>query len=72
MKAWLALVWDDKAEARAIARMEFRRFVAELIAIPTQVVATGRRIVLRFLAAARWVPSLLRAHQRLRRSAVAT
>lgn len=72
LKAWLALVWDDKAEARAIARMEFRRFVAELIAIPTQVVATGRRIVLRFLAAARWVPSLLRAHQRLRRSAVAT
>lgn len=63
IKAWFALLlpasprWRDKHEAERdeILRMEFRTFLNRLILVPVQVVRTGRRLVLRFLA---WRPEL--------------
>ena len=67
LKAWVGLLWPDEKEGEEIRRMEFRRFVACLIAIPCQVVKTGRRIVHRFLAFNRWLASAFEAHQRFKR-----
>ncbi len=47
--------------------MEFRRFVASIIAIPCQIVRTGRRIVLRVLAYSAWLDALFRAHAYIKR-----
>ena len=63
LKAWMALSipvdgrWRDKhqAEREEWLRMDFRTFVNSVINVPAQVVRTGRRLVLRFLA---WRPQL--------------
>jgi hypothetical protein len=63
IKAWCGLMlpisprWrmQHEADRERILRMEFRTFLAELIAVPAQIVRTGRRIVYRLLA---WRPSL--------------
>jgi hypothetical protein len=63
LKAWMALSlpvltrWADKhcAQRDAWLRMEYRTFVNAVINIPAQVVRTGRRLVLRFVA---WRPQL--------------
>lgn len=63
LKAWFALLipvhgrWREQHEAERsqVLRMEFRTFVSALIAIPAQVVCSGRRIILRVLT---WKPML--------------
>lgn len=50
LKAWLSIAAPQSALTRAIRRMEFRRFLNLVMLIPTQVVTTGRRVVLRLLA----------------------
>lgn len=63
LKAWVALWppidprWRKKheAERRALLRMDFRTFINQLVATPAQVLRTGRRLVVRFLA---WRPQL--------------
>ncbi len=67
VKAWMAQLWPDREQGEQLRRMEFRRFVASIIAIPCQVVRTGRRIVHRFLAYSDWLEAIFRAHARFRR-----
>jgi len=63
LKAWFALLlpsaprWraQHDAERDMVLRMEFRTFLNRLMLVPAQVVRTGRRLVLRFLA---WRPEL--------------
>jgi hypothetical protein len=63
LKAWFALLlpvsprWREKheAERQTVLRMEFRTFLNRFILVPAQLVRTGRRLVLRFLA---WRPDL--------------
>jgi hypothetical protein len=53
MKAWLALQLPENgkraAVRRDVLRMEFRRFLNEVIHIPCQIISTGRRIIYRIL-----------------------
>ena len=67
LKAWIAQLWPDREQGEELRRMEFRRFVAGIIAIPCQVVRTGRHIVHRFLAYSGWLEAIFRAHTRFRR-----
>ena len=67
LKAWVGLLWPDKDGGEEIRRMEFRRFVASLIAIPCQVVSSGRRIVHRFLTFNPWLDAVFKAHQEFKR-----
>ena len=69
LKAWCGLMLPvaggrqrsvHEREKRDIVRMEFKRFVVNLIRLPCQVLRTGRRLVLRFLAYNPWQPALLR------------
>ena len=67
LKAWIAQLWPDRDQGEDLRRMEFRRFVASVIAIPCQIVLTGRRIVHRFLAYSSWIEAIFRAHARFKR-----
>jgi len=57
LKAWAALIlpvdnrWQEKhsEERLALLRMDFRTFLNALIAVPVQIIKTGRRIIYRFL-----------------------
>ena len=61
LKAWMALLlpvhppWKVKhlAERNKLLRMEFRTFINAFIAVPCQIIKTGRRFVYRLLA---WNP----------------
>ncbi len=49
LKAWYGLVTRARNVRRDILRMEFKRFVANFVQIPCQIVRTGRRLVYRIL-----------------------
>ena len=67
LKAWIAQLWPHREQGEDLRSMEFRRFVADIIAIPCQVVRTGRHIVHRFLAYSSWLDAVFRAHTRFKR-----
>ena len=69
LKAWWGLmlpVANGRAKAaherekRDVVRMEFKRFVTNLIRLPCQILRTGRRLVYRLLSYNPWQPALLR------------
>jgi len=71
LKAWFGLMLPAEAkrhdardrqeqQQRDIVKMEFKRFVANLIRLPCQVIRTGRRLVLRLLSYNPWQETLLR------------
>lgn len=71
LKAWAGLLLPRELGARAILRMEFRRFLQEVVLLPTQILHSGRRLIFRLLAVNRWVPLLLEGTQRLQRRCLA-
>jgi len=66
---WIALLlpengpWKKKRaeEKKAVLRMNFRTFVSTFMLVPTQVVSTARRVVLRLLAWNPWQQVFFRA-----------
>jgi Transposase DDE domain group 1 len=67
LKAWLALLQPRAAEGRLLLTLEFKRFLAEVVLLPCQVVRAGRRLVYRLLQWNPWVDVLCRAVEGLRR-----
>lgn len=67
LKAWAGLLLPEELGAREIQKMEFRRFLDEIILLPAQILRSGRRLIFRLLAVNRWVPLLLEGTQRLKR-----
>lgn len=69
LKAWTALLLPDggrwqkkhRAEKEELLRMEFKKFVNQLILIPAQIVRTGRRILFRLMAWRRQLSVFVRA-----------
>lgn len=59
LKAWTALILPEPLGARTILKMEFRRFLNEIILLPCQILRSGRRLIFRLLAINDWVPLLL-------------
>ncbi len=74
IKAWLALMlpvhgrWRDKHthERETLLKMEFRTFVQAIMAVPAQIIMTGRRTVFRLLAWSPWQPVFFRLVDALR------
>jgi hypothetical protein len=69
LKAWWGLMLPVGAgrakatherEKRDVVRMEFKRFVTNLVRLPCQILRTGRRLVYRLLSYNPWQPALLR------------
>lgn len=67
IKAWAGLLLPKPLGARSILRMEFRRFLNELILLPCQILNSGRRLIFRLLAVNDWVPLLLEGTEQLQR-----
>ena len=73
-KAWFALLlrqdgrWAAKyqSEKQAVLKMEFKTFRNAIIALPCQIIKTGRKIVYRLLSWNRWLVVLLRGLEMLR------
>jgi len=71
---WFALLlpesgrWKDKHadEKNTVLRMNFRTFVSAFMLVPAQVVATGRRVILRLLAWNPWQHVFFRALDSIR------
>jgi hypothetical protein len=69
LKAWSALIlpetgrWKEKyrEEKQELLRMDFKRFLRELMLVPAQIVRTGRKVVFRLLAWTRYQHVFLRA-----------
>ena len=68
LKAWFALSlpatgrWLRKhqAEKETVLKMEFKKFRHAFVALPCQIVRTGRRIICRLLSWNRWLPVFFR------------
>ena len=69
LKAWYGLMlpapkgrWQERhqQEKHQIVRMEFKRFVANLVRLPAQIVRGGRKLVYRLLSYNPWQSALLR------------
>jgi hypothetical protein len=71
LKAWLAICLPDGTRGKEIRRMEWRRFLRSIMLWPCQVVKTGRRVVLRFLAYSDWAEAIMGAHAVFRRRRLA-
>ena len=67
LKAWLALLQPRPADRQALLTMEFKKFLAEVVLLPCQVVRTGRRLLYRLLQWNPWVDLLCRSVEVLRR-----
>lgn len=69
LKAWWGLMLPvgggrakatHEREKRDLVRMEFKRFVTNLIRLPCQILRTGRRLIFRLLSYNPWQPALFR------------
>ena len=49
LKSWMGLLMPQKAKGYRIIRMEFRRFLAEFINIPAQILRKGRQLWYRLI-----------------------
>jgi hypothetical protein len=66
LKAWFALVVRSSEARETLLRMEFRRFLHAIVALPCQIVRTGRQIVYRILGYNDWTRTFLRTFDRIR------
>lgn len=70
LKAWAGLLLPSSLGARALLRMEFRRFLNELMKLPVQILSRGRQLVFRLLGVNHWTELLLEGTQTLKRRRV--
>lgn len=59
LKAWMGLILPARLQARQLLKMEYRRFLREIIEVPCQILRTGRRLVYRLLDVNGWSRLLL-------------
>jgi len=61
LKAWLGLVQPDKTMGQRILKMEYRRFLCQVVQIPCQILQQGRRLLYRLLNVNEFTETLLGA-----------
>ncbi len=67
LKAWMGLVLPARLHARQLVKMEYRRFLREIIEMPCQILRRGRRLVYRLLDVNGWSRLLLEGSKWLKR-----
>ena len=67
LKAWLGLVQPDQRFGGQIARMEFRKFLRQIVQLPCQILKQSRRLVYRLLGINEWTEAFLLGVDWLRR-----
>jgi len=66
LKAWCGMLLPKALGAGKLVRMEFRKFLREVMLQPAQILKTGRRVVFRLLAVNPWTRLLLEGTKELR------
>ena len=69
LKAWMGRVLPARLQARQLMKMEYLRFLREIIEMPCQLLHTGRRRVYRLLDVNGWSRLLLEGSGWLKRRA---
>ena len=69
LKAWMGMVLPARLQGRQLMKMEYRRFLREIIEMPCQILHTGRRRVYRLLDVNAWSRLLLEGSVWLKRRA---
>ena len=67
LKAWLGLVQPDQRFGGQIGRMEFRKFLRQIVQLPCQILKQSRRLVYRLLGVNEWTEAFLQGVIWLRR-----
>ncbi len=60
LKVWLGLLQPKRSTQPSLITMEFKRFLAEVMLLPSQIVRTGRQLIIRLL---QWNPGATAAGQ---------
>jgi len=68
-QAWMGMVLPARLQGRQLMKMEYRRFLREIIEMPCQILHTGRRRVYRLLDVNAWSRLLLEGSVWLKRRA---
>ena len=66
-KSWYALQIPNKQECRTVLRMEFKKFLQQIILIPCQIIRTGHRLVYRVLAYNPFLETFFETFDRIRK-----
>ena len=66
-KSWYALQIPDERESLTVLRMEFKKFLQQVILIPCQIVRTGRRLIYRILAYNPFLETFFATFDRIRK-----
>jgi hypothetical protein len=66
LKAWYGLLVPDETESRRVVRMEFKKFVHNVILIPCQIVKKSRGFVCRILSYNSWLVSFFQTYDVIR------
>lgn len=67
LKAWLGLVQPDQTLGQRILKMEYRRFLRQVVQIPCQILQRSRRLLYRLLNVNDWTEALLSGVPSLKR-----
>ena len=71
LKAWMGLILPARLKSRQLVKMEYRRFLREIMGIPCQILRTGRQLVYRLLDVNGWSRFLLEGSAWLKQLPVA-
>lgn len=71
LKSWAGLLLPKSLGARELVKMEFRKFLNELMKVPVQILNRGRQLVFRLLGVNAWTELLLEGTHKLKRRCLA-
>jgi hypothetical protein len=67
LKAWFALLTEDRNDRDKLLRMKYRRFLRTIVHIPCQIVKGGHRLLYRLLSYNQWLETFFKTMRIIRR-----
>ena len=71
LKSWFALMMPDREKGRVMLKMEFRRFLNNIIRLPCQIIRQGRQIIYRLMSYNPWMSDFLKTWEVIRQFSTA-
>jgi len=71
LKSWFAMMMPDREKGRVMLKMEFRRFLNNIIRLPCQIIRQGRQIIYRLMSYNPWMSDFLKTWEAIRQFSTA-
>ena len=71
LKSWFAMMMPDREKGRVMLKMEFRRFLNNIIRLPCQIIRQGRQIIYRLMSYNPWMSDFLKTWEVIRQFSTA-